>query len=234
MHVLLTILLLTQTVAHWQPPMQPQRGRLTLVVRDGNGKPLPAVRVALYHDADDGRVELGERTTDQAGRIVYPDLQWGLYIVQFRGTLPSGQAILPADRQNLGLLDDGSGAGNGFGVRFARTERTELFVLKTIAGEPNAVPMFDLASGPDLPPQPVDPLLAAATPEPGHSDRRARSQASPTADGPTVATAAGVTRGLSPAVVVIGIALSGLLLLFAGLLLLGWWRARTAARERRP
>ncbi len=239
MHVLLTILLLIQTSGRWQPPLQPQRGRLTLVVRDGDGLPLPSIHVALYHDADAGRVELGERTTDQAGQIVYPDLQWGLYIVQFRGALPSGQAILPAERQNLGLLDDGSGAGNGFGVRFARTERTELFVLKTVAGEPNAVPMFDLASGPDQPPRPVDPLLVAATPERGQGTMARPSQATPGAIGTTVATALpripAVAQGLSAVFLVISAALSGVLLLFGCLLLLGWWRSRTATvRERRP
>jgi hypothetical protein len=143
------------------------RGTLTLVVRDPTGTRLAGVTVALYHDTDlDGRVLIDTRATDQAGQLVYPDLPWGLYIVQFRGVAPDGRAILPPAQQNLGLLDDGSGIGDGFGVRFVELEATSLFVLGSSPDTPNAVPMFDLAPNPDAPPEPIDPLLAIMAPGP--------------------------------------------------------------------
>jgi hypothetical protein len=141
-------------------------GRLTVVVRDAGGTPLAHVRLALIRDGDDGRALVGERTTDAAGTVIFEALPWGLYIVQFQGNAPDGRPILPPARQNLGLLDDGQGVGGGFGVRFASTERRELFVLGTVSGERAAVPMFDLAPGPDAPPQPVDPLLELQKPTP--------------------------------------------------------------------
>ena len=141
-------------------------GRLIIVVRDDNGTPLAHVQLALIRDGDDGRVPIGERTTDGAGSVIFEALPWGLYIVQFRGSAPDGRPILEPTRQNLGLLDDGQGAGGGFGVRFASTERRELFVLGTVPGERAAVPMFDLAPGPEAPPQRVDPLLELQKPKP--------------------------------------------------------------------
>ena len=164
MLLLLTLALVTPATSWGQ---EAGRGTLTLVVRDPTGVRLAGVTVALYHDTDlDGRVLISTTTTDQAGQLVYPDLVWGLYIVQFRGAAPDGRSILPAAQQNLGLLDDGSGIGDGFGVRFVEVERTELFVLGSNPDTPNAVPMFDLAAGPDAPPQPIDPLLAVAAPGP--------------------------------------------------------------------
>lgn len=139
------------------------RGQLTIVVRDRDGQRLPGVHLALIHDADDGRVLIGEARTDAQGELHYPDLAWGLYIVQFRGQVGQ-QPILPPDRQNLGLLDDGNGASGGFGVRFAEQERTELFVLASVPGEAHAVPMFDLAPSVLATPEPFDPLLAPASP----------------------------------------------------------------------
>jgi hypothetical protein len=141
-------------------------GRLIVIVRDDGGRPLAHVRLALIRDGDDGRVPIGERTTDGAGAVVFEALPWGLYIVQFRGSAPDGRPILEPTRQNLGLLDDGQGAGGGFGVRLASTERRELFVLGTVQGERAAVPMFDLAPGPEAPPRPVDPLLELQKPTP--------------------------------------------------------------------
>jgi hypothetical protein len=160
MHLLL-IMLLTLISSATTPDAE--RGQLTIVVRDPAGQRLPNVHVALIHDADDGRVLVGEQRTDGAGQIVYPDLPWGLYIVQFRGSLGQ-QPILPPERQNLGLLDDGTGASGGFGVRFAEQARTELFVLATVRGEAHAVPMFDLALHAEATPEPVDPLLATSSP----------------------------------------------------------------------
>ncbi|HEX6291296.1 MAG TPA: carboxypeptidase regulatory-like domain-containing protein [Herpetosiphonaceae bacterium] len=142
------------------------RGDLTIVVRDRDGERLPGVVVALIHDTDDGRVLIGETRTDAQGQIHYPALPWGLYIVQFRGTALDGRSILPPDQQNLGLLDDGSGVGGGFGVRFAEVARTELFVLATVPGEAHAVPMFDDAPHAQATPEPIDPLLVTGSPDP--------------------------------------------------------------------
>lgn len=148
------------------------RGQLTIVVRDRDGQRLPNVQIALIHDADDGRVLIGEARTDAQGELHYPDLAWGLYIVQFRGQLGQ-QPILPPERQNLGLLDDGNGASSGFGVRFAEQDRTELFVLTRVPGEAHAVPMFDLAPSVQATPAPFDPILdtssPALVPHPSHA-----------------------------------------------------------------
>lgn len=135
-------------------------GTLTLVVRDATGQPLPGITVALFYDADDERRALGERTTDAQGTITEVDVPWGLYIVQFRGTGPDGRAMVAPDQQNAGLLDDGSGIGNGFGVRFAEPERTELFVLATLPGATQLVPMFDAAPDRAASPEPIVPELA--------------------------------------------------------------------------
>jgi hypothetical protein len=159
MHLFIIILLLLLTTA----TPEAGRGQLTLVVRDRSGQRLPSVQLALIHDADDGRVLIDDARTNAQGELRYPDLAWGLYIVQFRGQV-GDRPVLPAERQNLGLLDDGTGASGGFGVRFAEAERTELFVLGSVPGEPHAVPMFDLAPSVQATPEPFDPLLAPANP----------------------------------------------------------------------
>src|SRR5687767_14063380 len=97
-HMLLLIVLATSS------PEPAARGTLWIVVRDAAGQPLPGITVALIHDADDGRRDLGERTTDAAGMIAERDVPWGLYIVQFRGTGPDGTAIVAPGQQNAGLL----------------------------------------------------------------------------------------------------------------------------------
>lgn len=154
--ILLTVLTLTTTP-------EAGHGQLTIVVRNRDGQRLPGVHIALIHDADDGRVLIGEARTNAQGEITYPDLPWGLYLVQFRGMLGQ-QPILPAERQNLGLLDDGTEASGGFGVRFAEAERTELFVLGNVSGEAHAVPMFDLAPSVQATPAPFDPVLDTSSP----------------------------------------------------------------------
>ncbi|GAA5531194.1 carboxypeptidase-like regulatory domain-containing protein [Herpetosiphon gulosus] len=137
-------------------PVVAGRGDLTLLIRDPAGQPLPQLTVTVFHDTDDaGRVLVATVTTDATGRIMLPQLAWGLYIVQFQG-----EGIQAAEQQNMGLLDDGGGVSNGFGVRFAETARTERFVLTPLNGEPALVPLFDMAASDDAPPQPYDPLLA--------------------------------------------------------------------------
>lgn len=137
-------------------PVVAGRGDLTLLVRDPSGQPISHLSVTVFHDTDnDGRVLVTTGTTDATGRITLPDLTWGLYIVQFQGA-----GIQAPNEQNMGLLDDGGGVSNGFGVRFAEAARTERFVLTPINGETTLVPLFDLAERDDAPPQPYDPLLA--------------------------------------------------------------------------
>lgn len=203
--LLLTMLSLTATP-------EAGRGQLTLVVRDRDGQRLPHVQIALIHDRDDGRVLIGEARTDAEGQIHYGSLSWGLYIVQFRGAIGQ-RPILPPDRQNLGLLDDGSGASGGFGVRFAEAERTELFVLATVPGEPHAVPMFDLASSVAATPEPVDPLLATASPTllptPSHAPEAQRVNAG--------------------AIGVLGLTIAALV----ATVFIGVWRSRQARKEAR-
>ena len=206
MHLLLIIFLLLPSTA----PAEAGRGQLMLVVRDRVGQRLPGVQVALIHDADDGRVLVRAARTDAHGELRYPDLAWGLYIVQFRGNLGQ-QPILPPERQNLGLLDDGTGASGGFGVRFAEADRTELFVLGSVPGAPHAVPMFDLAPSVQATPEPFDPLLAPASP----------------AVVPASSHAPIPQRGSDGAVGVLLLLLGGI----GATILLGLWRAHQARKE---
>jgi hypothetical protein len=209
-------------------------GRLTLVVRDEAGTPLAGVEVGLYHDADEGRREVGTYTTDSAGQVVFDTLQWGLYIVQFRGTLANGAVMQPAPQQNLGLLDDGSGAGNGFGVRFAEADRTELFVLTRAANPAVAVPAFDLAPHASAPPQPVTPVpyeqLAAQPSQPRaaastglSAPQQPRAAASAPMSAPVVAPPPTMRR-IAPWACVVG------LLILAAPIALGWYRAHQEGR----
>lgn len=191
-------------------PMQADRGRLTLVVRDRAGQPLPGVRLGLIRDGDAGRVEVGELVTDRAGSAALPDLPWGLYIVQFRGAAPNGQPIVPPAAQNQGLLTDGAGADGGFGVRFAERERTVLFVIDLLPGTPHAVPLFDLARDPAAPPEPVAPVRPIA-------DHAASAPASPPRLAPRWALA---LLGL-------GVATTSVTLL------LGWRRGQAASHDHR-
>jgi hypothetical protein len=137
------------------------RGTLTLVVRNSAGDRLAGVTVELIQDTDEqGRVSRGQYATDGRGEIRLANLEWGLYIVQFVGTAPDGRPFLPVEQQNMGLLDDGNGISNGFGLRFDMAERTDLFVLDSTASA--AIPMFDLAPDPAAPPRPFDPASAPA------------------------------------------------------------------------
>ncbi len=213
-------------------------GRLTLIVRNEAGTPLANVEIGMYHDADNGRRELGTYTTDSTGQIVFPTLQWGLYIVQFRGTLANGAVMQPAEQQNLGLLDDGSGAGNGFGIRFAEAERMELFVLTRAANPAVAVPAFDLAPNASAPPQPVTPVpyeqFAAAPSQPSAAASTVRPSvqaARPAASAPMpapVVVPTTATRRIAPWACVVGLAI------LVAPIALGWYRTyqegRTHAR----
>ena len=137
------------------------RGTLTLVVRNSAGDRLAGVTIELIQDTDvQGRVSRGQYATDGRGEIRLANLEWGMYIVQFVGTAPDGRPFLPVEQQNMGLLDDGNGISNGFGLRFDVAERTDLFVLDSTA--PAAIPMFDLAPDPAAPPRPYDPASAPA------------------------------------------------------------------------
>ena len=141
----------------------------------------------------------------------------------------------PASQQNLGLLDDGSGAGNGFGVRFAEAERTELFVLTRAANPAVAVPAFDWAPNASAPPQPVTPVpyeqLAAAPSQPSAAAsivqapvQPARPASSATVPAP-VATPAPMQRRIP-----LWLCLVPMLLLSAPVVW-GWYRAQQEGRR---
>ena len=195
-------------------PVVAGRGDLTLLVRDPMGQPISRLSVLMFHDTDnDGRVLVATMATDATGRIVLPQLAWGLYIVQFQGA-----GIQAPEQQNMGLLDDGGGVSNGFGVRFAEAARTERFVLTPMNGEPALVPLFDMAERDDAPPQPYDPVLAmlgVPTPTPfllrdvveGHVD----------ASGQPIRA-----RFDAGCLIGIGVLLWGMALIA----FLGWWRLR--------
>jgi hypothetical protein len=154
--ILLALAALAPAVAQELP-----RGTLTLVVRNSAGDRLAGVTVELIQDTDEqGRISRGQYATDGHGEIRLANLEWGMYIVQFVGAAPDGRPFLPVEQQNMGLLDDGNGISNGFGLRFDVAERTDLFVLDSAA--PAAIPMFDLAPDPAAPPRPFDPASAPA------------------------------------------------------------------------
>src|SRR5690348_15423558 len=96
------VILVVVFIALLPDPMAARQGgsgRLIVIVRDDDGRPLAAVRLALIRDGDDGRVPIGERTTDGTGAVFFEALPWGLYIVQFRGNAPDGRPILEPGRQ---------------------------------------------------------------------------------------------------------------------------------------
>ena len=205
-------------------PVVAGRGDLTLLVRDPAGQAIPQLTVTVFHDTDtDGRVLVATMTTDATGRITLPQLAWGLYIVQFQGA-----GIQSPNEQNMGLLDDGGGVSNGFGVRFAETARTERFVLTPLNGEPALVPLFDMAASDDAPPQPYDPLLAMiGVPTPTPFLLRDVVEGRVDASGQPI-------RARFDAGCLIGIGL--LLWSLALIACLGWWRLRrprppTATKE---
>lgn len=209
-------------------------GRLIIVVRDEAGAAVVGVHVGLYHDADDGRQEIGEYVTDTAGQLVLENVAWGVYIVQFRDSLPNGQLIQPAEQQNQGLLDDGSGAANGFGVRFASGERTELFVLTSAPGQAIAIPLFDQAPNVNAPPQPVNPLengslpdVPAFEPQPVATTTAAPRQQEQVVVAPSAAATGqpSASRRFSPLVCVVPLVLIGMPLL------IGWRRAQQAGKQ---
>ncbi len=161
------ILLLTALMLAWRPGTSAAqtgpRGALTLLVRDQSGQRLADVSLIIFQDTDlDGRVERGRYSTNARGEVQLNDLAWGTYIIQFTGTAPDGRMIQPAAAQNMGMLDDGAGVANGFGLYFVEPQRIEMYVLGTLVGEAEAVPMFDMAASPDAPPEPYDPIVALA------------------------------------------------------------------------
>jgi hypothetical protein len=197
-------------------------GALTLLVRDPSGQRLAGVGLVLFCDTDlDGRVERGRYTTDARGEVQLNELAWGTYIIQFRGTAPDGRAIQPAAEQNMGMLDDGSGVANGFGLYFAEPERVEMYVVGTIVGEANAVPMFDMAASPAALPDPYDPIVAMSHqgPTPTAYTLQQALEARKASPASTRQTSAGQTMlwaiGLS-------------IWLFALLIGYGYWKTRSA------
>jgi len=202
----------------------PGHGTLTVIVRDAPGARQPGITLALFQDTDlDGRVLITTTTTDQAGQVLFPDLPWGLYIVQFQGSAPDGRSMLPPDQQNLGVLNDGNGIDGGFGVRFAEAERTELYVLGTVVGEAHAVPMFDMAASVADPPQPYDPIVALANAAPTPTPFLLQD----VVDGRVDMAGQPIPRGRWDGWCLAGIGV--LLWIVAVLIAVGWWRTRRLA-----
>lgn len=187
-----------------------RQGTLTVLVRDTAGHRLAGISFLLFKDNDnDTRSQLGRYTTDQTGQAEIRELPWGMYILQFVGNAPDGRPIQAAARQNQGLLDDGQGISGGFGVRFAEEKRLEMYII--LSDQAEAIPLFDMAAGPDAAPQPYDPAIA--NPQPTKVDVSTASPRSP-------ATATGDQIVLA----VIGV----VVLIIAGLIGFGYYRSRVA------
>jgi len=158
-HLLIALAL----VMSWPSSSQAQEkpgGTMTILVRDTTGQRLAGVSVIVFYEDDlQGRIEQGRYTTDSRGEVVLKQLAWGTYVIQFTGQAPDGREIQPAAEQNMGMLDDGSGAANGFGVYFTEAERLEMYVLGTLPGSAEAVPLFDQADSAEASPEPYDPII---------------------------------------------------------------------------
>jgi len=225
MYLLLALILVSQI-----PTPPPATGTLTIIVRDRAGQRLADIRIGLMYESDDGWVELGEHTTNERGEVVYPDLAWGMYLVQFRGSALAGLPILPTAQQNEGRLNDMHHSG-GFGVRFAEEASTHLFVIRDEPGSQYAVPRFDQAGDVSQLPIPAVPELYAS---PLSSAQRSvpSSDGSPPFPAPTPNAAPRIEepswmRPLQFLAVMAAIAVVGGL---AGLAAVGWLRARWATQ----
>jgi hypothetical protein len=217
--IVVAALLFLPTIAAAQE--LPGNGTLTVIVRDDTGARLPGITLALFQDTDlDGRMLITTTTTDQAGQALFPDLPWGLYIVQFQGRAPDGRLILPPAQQNLGALEDGTGVSNGFGVRFAEATRTELYVLGTVNGEARAVPMFDMAPSVADPPQRYDPIVELENAGPTPTPFLLRD----VVEGRLDSSGQPIRRGRLDGWCLAGIGM--LILSIAVLIAVGWWRSR--------
>ena len=195
-----------------------ERGALVITVRDPQGQPLPNVELQIDQDTDDqGRVMVGTYTTDDQGDVHLLNLPYGLYILTFIGTTPTGQPMQPAREQNLGLAEDGTGIDGGFGLRFTEPRFTLLFVLNSQTG----VPLFDAATNRRQPPQPIDPLLellARPTPTP-FTIAQAQDQRDHATSNPP------------PIPLWCSVPLVSLMLGCSVLLGVGWWRTRKGTRS---
>ena len=195
-----------------------ERGALVITVRDPQGQPLPNVELQIDQDTDEqGRARIGTYTTDDQGDIQLVNLPYGLYILTFVGSTPSGQPMQPAREQNLGLAEDGTGIDGGFGLRFTEPRFTLLFVLNSQTG----VPLFDAATNRSQPPQPIDPLLellARPTPTP-FTIAQAQDQRDHATSNPP------------PIPLWCSVPLVSLMLGCSVLLGVGWWRTRKGTRS---
>lgn len=147
-------------------PAASDTGDLTLIVRDEDGQRMPRLHLLLFHDADTGARLVHHTQTGDDGQVTFTALPYGIYIVQFHGTLPGGRPMQPAERQNAGLKVDGGGRVNGFGIRLAQPQLTQLFVLIQVhEADPDgpAIPLFDLAASVRERPRPVDAQMTSET-----------------------------------------------------------------------
>ncbi len=143
--------------------------RLTIVVRDARGQPLPNVLVEIYQDTPEGTPNLVLKgMTDAQGRASRTVEGGRTYIVRFHGGAPiirDGKddgflAIQPMEDQNAGARSDAQQKLSGFGIKLDTADFTQRFVLAgTFAdvADAFAVPMVDLADSDTAPPRPIHP-----------------------------------------------------------------------------
>lgn len=151
-------------------------GTLTLIIRASDGQPAAGIELALWEDRDiDGRTLVMTTRSDAQGQIVFKDLPWATYAIEFLGGW-NNQPIQAVEQQNQAPLED-TGGIRGFGLRFSEEALTRLFVLQTQAN--GVVPYWDEAPSVDQPPSPQilapmpppveagSPVSAFATATPG-------------------------------------------------------------------
>jgi hypothetical protein len=141
-----------------QPGSQP----LTLVVRDGQGNPLPGVALDILVEGPPHE-PYDNCATDASGecRLMIPP---GSYVVQFtRGW--QGYIFVPAGQQNAGALEDGT-SGGGFGITFDPSTSPQVVTFVVGVQDGALVPLWDMSRDPAAPPQPFAmPQSALANPD---------------------------------------------------------------------
>ncbi len=145
---------------------------LTIVVRDSEAHPLPAMTVKVFQERPAGPArQVASLMTDATGTLTVQRLDpEGAYVVQFHSAAPivaDGELVdaLPmqfVDDQNAGREARDPSQLPGFALELrGQTTFTQRFVVGgTYTDEPlvAAVPMFDLAERDDAPPRPIHPL----------------------------------------------------------------------------
>ncbi len=173
MHALILLVVLLAAVVQETATMAAAHD-LTILVRDGQGRPLPEVHLQLLHNrggevapADDGRQ--GHAQTDAQGRHTFR-VPWGSYLLQVHGSV-AGRPLQPIAQQGIGGADEACASQPGFCIYFAELEQlTVRIVIGGLTSDGLALPLWDDAAT-DTDPvkavsaqtgQPADPEQAAA------------------------------------------------------------------------